>query len=56
MEDQVIGKTFEPGVHLQVAQILKAHGTLDQVLLLKKDLKEAIYELGPNAEKDIMAL
>ncbi len=56
IEDKVIGKTFEPGIHLQVAQILKANGTLDQVTPLKKDLKEAIYELGPNAEKDIISL
>ncbi|WP_299670118.1 tetratricopeptide repeat protein [uncultured Polaribacter sp.] len=53
VERYVINKTFEPEALLHTAYILKANGSVEEAMKLKKELIESIYELGPLAEKDI---
>ena len=47
IESHVIGKTFEPMALYHAALIFKANGLDDKVEALKKNLKNAAYELGP---------
>ncbi|NNE78219.1 MAG: hypothetical protein HKN31_14245 [Pricia sp.] len=56
VEKHVVGKTFEPAVLLQVAEIYKANGETEKVEELKNELSGAIYELGPTTEKSIAKL
>ncbi|WP_394750905.1 tetratricopeptide repeat protein [Spongiimicrobium salis] len=56
VEEHIAGKTSEPVVLLQLAEIYKANDRLDEVYLLKKELLEATYELGPLKEQQILAL
>lgn len=52
----VDGKTFEPALLYQAAEIYKANGNLEKVEALKGELIGAIYELGPNMKKPIQDL
>ena len=45
--DHVLGKTQEPMVLLQVAEILKSKGEVAQVKDIRNSLEEAAFELGP---------
>lgn len=56
MDTYVYGKTFEPALCYQAAEVYKANGELEKVKALKQDLMGAIYELGPGMEKNINAL
>lgn len=56
VEKQVAGKTFEPQVQYHVAMIYKANNQLDKISAIKEDLKESIYELGPEFEAKISKL
>lgn len=56
VNENVLGKTFEPEALLQAAIILKEEGNTGKVLELKQELLGAIYELGPNTEKEIKNL
>lgn len=49
----VIDKTFEPHALLHAAYILKANGKLKDANMLKNQLLNNIYELGPILEKEI---
>ncbi|MCL5244899.1 hypothetical protein M4I21_03700 [Cellulophaga sp. 20_2_10] len=50
------GKTFEPHILYNAAEIYKAAGNTQKVKELKVELSGAIYELGPNMEKKIKLL
>lgn len=52
----IIGKTFEPALLLNVAEIFKANSHLDKVTALKKELAYAVYELGPASKEKIESL
>lgn len=56
MNDKVYGKTFEPAVLYQAAEVYKANGILDKVNEIKGELMGALYELGPTMEKQIQDL
>lgn len=56
VERHIAGKTFEPAVLTQAAEIYKANGNLDKVKELKQELKGAAYELGPVKESQILNL
>jgi len=43
----VVDKTFEPVANLHIAQIYKANGLLDKMEVLKEELMDSDYELGP---------
>jgi tetratricopeptide (TPR) repeat protein len=49
----VYGKTFEPVLLYQAAEIYRANGQTETVNELKEELMGALYELGPNMEKQI---
>lgn len=53
-EKFVLNKTYEPEALLHAAYILKANGKMQEAIMLKEELVESIYELGPLAEKDIL--
>lgn len=53
IENNVLKKTSEPEALLHAAHILKANGKLEKVALLKEELLESIYELGPLSEQEI---
>jgi len=55
-EKEIIGKTYEPGILLNVAEIYKANHQYDKVNALKRELAEAFYELGPLSAKEIQML
>lgn len=56
VELHVAGKTFEPNILYRSAEIYKATGEKDKVMLLKEELMGAIYELGPSMEDKIVHL
>lgn len=56
LDQQVLGKTFEPKVLLRSAKILKAANRTEDVAAIKEELEGAIYELGPVAELEIKNL
>lgn len=56
VETEIIGKTYEPGILLNVAEIYKANRQYDKVHILKQELQGAIYELGPGSKTIIEAL
>lgn len=56
INQEVEGKTFEPNILLQCAKIYKSIGDNSKVIKLKEELSDAIYELGPNVEKEIAQL
>ncbi|TLP71246.1 tetratricopeptide repeat protein [Maribacter sp. ACAM166] len=53
VDTYVYGKTFEPTLLLQAAEVYKANGQLQKVTALKGELIGALYELGPNMEKQV---
>ncbi len=53
VDKYVYGKTFEPVLLYQAAEIYKANGQTDKVIELKEELTGALYELGPSMEKQI---
>ena len=55
-EQYVVGKTFEPEAQYHIAEIYKANGKLKEVALLKKELQESSYELGPLTSKIVNKL
>ncbi len=56
VKEHVDGKTFEPTLLYQAAEVYKANGNLEKVAALKGELIGAIYELGPNMKKQIQDL
>ncbi|TVZ14623.1 tetratricopeptide repeat protein [Maribacter sp. MAR_2009_72] len=56
MDTHVYGKTFEPALLYQAAEVYKANGIYDKVRELKAELIGALYELGPHMEKQIQDL
>ncbi len=55
-ENKIMGKTYEPGILLQAAQVFKANHQYEKVDALKKELQQAFYELGPLSKKEIEML
>ena len=53
MQNHVLGKTFEPEAMYHLAHIYKANGKLDEAKILKKELLESTFELGPLLEQKI---
>jgi hypothetical protein len=53
MNTYVYGKTFEPALLFQAAEVYKANGKDERVKELKGELIGAIYELGPGMEKQV---
>lgn len=47
VEQEIEGKTFEPAVLYRAAEVYKANGLNDKVMVLKEELIDAAYELGP---------
>lgn len=56
VNEHIIGKTFEPALLLNVAEVYKANSHLDKVTVLKKELAGAVYELGPASKEKIESL
>lgn len=56
VREHIEGKTYEPAVLLRTAEIYKATGSVNRVKQLKDELLEAVYELGPTKEKEIVQL
>jgi len=56
VNEHIIGKTFEPALLLNVAEVYKANSQLDKVTVLKKELAGAVYELGPASKEKIESL
>ncbi|WP_428742829.1 tetratricopeptide repeat protein [Tenacibaculum sp.] len=50
----VVGKTFEPKVQYHIAKIYKANGINDKAMLLKEELLESSFELGPLMTEKIL--
>jgi len=53
MDTHVYGKTFEPALLFQAAEVYKANGRKEKVKELKGELIGALYELGPSMEKQV---
>ncbi len=53
MDTHVYGKTFEPALLFQAAEVYKANGQKEKVKELKAELIGALYELGPSMEKQV---
>ncbi|SFR75910.1 tetratricopeptide repeat protein [Maribacter stanieri] len=53
MNTYVYGKTIEPALLYQAAEVYKANGKSERVKELKGELIGAIYELGPGMEKQV---
>ncbi len=47
VESHIIGKTYEPEVYYQIAQIYKTNQLIDKIAPIKKELLSSSYELGP---------
>lgn len=56
VQRHVEGKTFEPTTLLRMTEIYKAMGMVEQVVPLKQELLDALYELGPMYKDKIQAL
>ena len=56
VESHIEGKTFEPGILLNTAEIYKAAGYNKKVIDLKQELLSAVYELGPGTKQEIVNL
>ncbi|GER59098.1 hypothetical protein ULMA_12060 [Patiriisocius marinus] len=56
IESNVEGKTSEPMALLHSAQVYKVNGLSDKVGLIKEDLLEATYELGPLLAAEVKSL
>lgn len=53
---EIVGKTYEPAVLLQAAEVFKATGQTAERAMLKEELSGAAYELGPLTYKRIQML
>ncbi|MBD0825148.1 tetratricopeptide repeat protein [Aestuariibaculum marinum] len=53
MKEHVANQTYEPQTLLHMAEVYKANNKLKEAKILKKDLLESIFELGPLTEKDV---
>ncbi|MCR8668516.1 cell surface protein [Aestuariibaculum sp. M13] len=53
MREHVANQTYEPQTLLHLAEVYKANNKLKEAKILKKDLLESIFELGPLTEKDV---
>ncbi len=56
MENNVLNKIFEPEVLYHLAVIYKANGKAKELIELKKELLESVFELGPTMEQKIKLL
>ncbi len=56
VEKRIKGKTYEPAILLNAAHVYKANKEFEKVQLLKKELAEATYELGPTSIEEIKNL
>ncbi len=56
VEKYVTDKTFEPKAIYYAAEVYKSNGHKDKVTMLKKELSESSYELGPIINQKIMEL
>jgi tetratricopeptide (TPR) repeat protein len=56
IENYVEGQTSEPKALFHAALVYKANGMTDKVALLKEELLDASYELGPVTAKEIIKL
>jgi hypothetical protein len=56
IENHVEGKTFEPMAQYHSALVYKANGLSDKVAVLKNELAEASFELGPVMKEKIKDL
>lgn len=56
VNENILGKTHEPGILLTAAEILKATGNDEEAMTLKEELEGAVYELGPASEGKIRSL
>ncbi|QWX85552.1 hypothetical protein H0I23_07905 [Cellulophaga sp. HaHaR_3_176] len=54
--NHIEGKTFEPAILYNAAEIYKENGSLEKTAEIKEELLGAIYELGPNMKNKIEAL
>lgn len=52
-EKHVVDKTYEPEALYHLAKIYKANGKMKEAGILKEELLESAYELGPVTEQDI---
>ncbi|MDT0607112.1 tetratricopeptide repeat protein [Croceitalea rosinachiae] len=52
----VIGKTYEPALLLNAAEVYKANHQFEKVKEIKLELADAIYELGPASKEKIASL
>lgn len=52
-EKHVVDRTFEPKTLYKLAKIYKANGKTREAKILKKELVQSAYELGPVAEQKI---
>ncbi|MEM7486757.1 MAG: hypothetical protein AAF348_16235 [Bacteroidota bacterium] len=52
-QNHIAGKTQEPAILQHLAEIYKTNGKTKEVRELKKELLNALYELGPNASKKV---
>ena len=55
-EKYVVGKSFEPQLNYHLATIYKANNKNDNIVPIKVELLNSIYELGPNMEQKISSL
>lgn len=56
VQQNIVGKTFEPEVQYHMAEIYKANGMAKLTMKLKEELLESSYELGPLMERKIQQL
>ncbi len=52
----VVGKSFEPKLNYHLATIYKANNLIDKISPIKAELKNSLFELGPNLSKKIEKL
>jgi hypothetical protein len=55
-EKYVVGKSFEPKLNYHLATIYKANNKAAEIVPIKEELLNSIYELGPNLEQKISNL
>ncbi|MFZ4544775.1 MAG: tetratricopeptide repeat protein [Saprospiraceae bacterium] len=55
-QQYVVGKSFEPNLNYHLAAIYKANNLEKQVIPIKKELLNSVFELGPLMEQKIKSL
>lgn len=53
IQKHTIGQSFEPIITYHAAEILKANNQITDLAMMKKELQESVFELGPGLEKPI---